>query len=348
MKLSQMLAMRMESQLLLNPSGTLRSACEHMLAIQSQDFLAGRYALAQRSSLEVTRREVDDCFRSGLLVRSWTMRGTLHICLSRDVRWLMKLTKERTMRKVAPRLRELQIDTATINAAATMISDFLEVHGSASRNALFAELNAHGIETGNQRGIHLLMVLVQQGLICLGPIPDGATKAAQDFVLLDSWVQEHFSPRDPLCEILVRYLSSHGPATLRDAAWYTGQTLSDLRHAAADLDGKLIAIGTDGRGEALWVVDGSPAEQQLMAGQPLHLPPRLLGGFDEYYLSYADRATVATEELGKQIAPGKNGMFLPFWLVDGQAQRLWNAEAAPTDALGATLHQRYLAFRSDE
>ncbi|MGO2619563.1 MAG: winged helix DNA-binding domain-containing protein [Glutamicibacter ardleyensis] len=313
----------------------------------SQDFLAGRYALAQRAGASVTRQEVDACFRSGQMVRSWTMRGTLHTVLSRDVRWLMALTKKRTLQKVAPRLRELQISTATIDTAGTLIHDCLEVHGSASRKALYAELNAHGIETTNQRGIHLLMVLVQDALICLGPIPEGAAKAAQDFVLLDQWVRTHREPKEPLQELLVRYLSSHGPATLRDAAWYNGQTLTAIRRAAADLGAALSSAGVDGGGEDLWVVACSGAERQIAAGERTGLPPRLLGSFDEYYLSYAQRSTVATEELARQIAPGKNGMFLPFWLVDGQAQRLWNAKAAPTDSLGAALHQRYLAFRSD-
>lgn len=336
----------MESQLLLEPAGSPVAACGHMLAIQSQDFLAGRYALAQRAGASVTRQEVDACFRSGQMVRSWTMRGTLHTVLSRDVRWLMALTKKRTLQKVAPRLRELQISTATIDTAGTLIHDCLEVHGSASRKALYAELNAHGIETTNQRGIHLLMVLVH-ALICLGPIPEGAAKAAQDFVLLDQWVRTHREPKEPLQELLVRYLSSHGPATLRDAAWYNGQTLTAIRRAAADLGAALSSAGVDGGGEDLWVVAGSGAERQIAAGERTGLPPRLLGSFDEYYLSYAQRSTVATEELARQIAPGKNGMFLPFWLVDGQAQRLWNAKAAPTDSLGAALHQRYLAFRSD-
>lgn len=139
----------------------------------------------------------------------------------------------------------------------------------------------------------------------------------------------------------------HGLATLRDAAWYSGQTLTAIRRATADLGAALSSAGVDGGGEDLWVVAGSGAERQIAAGERTGLPPRLLGSFDEYYLSYAQRSTVATEELARQIAPGKNGMFLPFWLVDGQAQRLWNAKAAPTDSLGAALHQRYLAFRSD-
>ncbi|MGO1229837.1 MULTISPECIES: hypothetical protein [Glutamicibacter] len=47
-----------------------------------------------------------------------------------------------------------------------------------------------------------------------------------------------------------------------------------------------------------------------------------------------------------QILPGKNGMFLPFWLQEGRAAKILDAETAPTDSIGAALHQRYLDFKT--
>ncbi|WP_404291217.1 winged helix DNA-binding domain-containing protein [Glutamicibacter arilaitensis] len=336
----------MASQLLLEPAGSIVSGAEHLLAIQSQDFTAGRYALAQRAGDSVTRAQVDELFNSGKLVRSWTMRGTLHICSPQDLRWLMRTTRERTLRAVAPRLRELQIDTGTIEQAAGVISAYLTAHGRASRKELFAELNAYDIPTTGQRGIHLLMVLVQHGLICLGPIPVDAKLAAQDFVLLEHWITEHHELENPLQDLLRRYLESHGPATLRDAAWYTGQTLTTMKLAANELGGSLERVGADEPGDDYWVVTDSLAHQLWESPSRHGLPTRLLGAFDEYYLSFANRSHVADEFLQQQIAPGKNGMFLAFWLVQGQAQEIWNAKAAPTDPVGAALHQRYVDFRT--
>ncbi|WP_181150476.1 winged helix DNA-binding domain-containing protein [Arthrobacter sp. MYb224] len=341
-----LLPARMASQLLLEPAESILSAAGHMLAVQSQDFTAGRYALAQRAGIGVTRAQVDELFSSGKLVRSWTMRGTLHICLPQDLKWLMESTKERTLRANAPRLRELEIDANAIEQAAGLVASYLADHGRASRDALFAELNSHGMPTAGQRGIHLLMVLVQHGLICLGPIPADAKLAAQDFVLLERWVTEHQEPENPLHELLLRYLGSHGPATLRDAAWYTGQTLTTMKRTASELGTSLVQVGVDEHGDAYWVVTGSRAEQSLEAPGLLGLPLRLLGGFDEYYLSYANRRPIADEAMQRQIAPGKNGMFLPFWLEQGRAKEVWNAKAAPSDPIGAALHQRYLEFRT--
>ncbi|SCB80381.1 winged helix DNA-binding domain-containing protein [Arthrobacter sp. NIO-1057] len=346
MERERLLAARMRSQLLTAPAGSILEAAGHMLATQAQDFIAGRYALAQRVDPMPNRARVNQLFNEGLLVRSWTMRGTLHIALAEDAQWLVQLAKERTLRSAAARHRELQIDVATIDTAGEVISSYLRDMGQGSRNALFEQLEQHGIGTRNQRGLHLLLALVQQGLLCLGPIPVGAKLVAQDFVLVESWVSKHHAPEFLVQELLARYLNSHGPATLRDAAWYSGQTLTTIRHAAAELGGVLISVGKDERGEDFLVVEGSLAHQSLESTEPPQLPRRLLGPFDEYYLSWANRSHVADTEMQQQITPGKNGMFNAFWLEDGRASRLWDANIAPADSLGATLHQRYSDFRA--
>ncbi|MGO2808051.1 MAG: hypothetical protein ACTIAQ_04895, partial [Glutamicibacter arilaitensis] len=70
------------------------------------------------------------------------------------------------------------------------------------------------------------------------------------------------------------------------------------------------------------------------------------GPFDEYCLGYGTRTLVADEQMTAQILPGKNGMFLPFWQQEGRAAKILDAETAPTDSIGAALHQRYLDFKT--
>jgi len=346
MERERLLSARMASQLLSAPARSTLEAAGHLMAAQSQDFIAGRYALAQRADPMPSRAQVDQLFNDGLLVRSWTMRGTLHCCLPQDAQWLVQLAKERTLRSAAARHRELQIDPAAIEQAARIIHSYLAEAGAASRTAIFEQLEQQGIGTRNQRGTHLLLALVLHGLICLGPIPEGAKLAAQDFVLAEQWISKHHVPDSPMQELLLRYLGSHAPATLRDAAWYAGQTLTTIRAAAAELGRELVSVGKNERGEDFFVVQGSAAHQACESSGAPQLPTRLLGPFDEYYLSWADRSLVADESMQKQITPGKNGMFNAFWLERGRARGLWNANIAPTDALGAALHQRYIDFRT--
>jgi len=336
----------MLSQKLREPSTNLLDAAQHMLALQSQDFSAGRYALAQRVASAPSRDEVNALFDGGQLVRSWTMRGTLHICRAQDAKWLVREARERTLKTAATNLRALQIDLPTIERATNLVTHLLMSVQRASRATIYAELESHGIQTGKQRGSHILLVLVQEGLICLGPIPADAKLIAQDYVLVDQWITQHHQPAAPLQELLLRYLGSHGPATVRGAAWYTGQTLTTMRQVAKDVAQNLVAVGQDSRGEDYLVVADSAAHQELEAGEVGELPQRLLGPFDEYYLSTADRELIADPAMQRAILPANNGMFNAFWIQHGRASHLWDANVAPTDSLGSALHQRYLDFRT--
>ncbi|MGP9527977.1 winged helix DNA-binding domain-containing protein [Glutamicibacter sp. AOP5-A2-18] len=346
MERERLLAARMRSQKLREPAQSLLGAAEHMLAIQAQDFTAGRYALAQRVASEPNRAQVNELFNDGQLVRSWTMRGTLHICRAQDAKWMVQAARERTLKTAATNLRALQIDSQTIDRASTIVTKLLVEYQRASRATIFAELESHGIPTKNQRGLHVLLVLVQNGLICLGPIPAQAKLIAQDYVLVNRWISDHRVPTDPMHELLLRYLGSHAPATLRGAAWYTGQTLTTMRKAANEVADQLVAVGQDERGEDYLVVAGSATHQELESSGEVELPKRLLGPFDEYYLSTADRHLIADAPMQKAIMPATNGMFNAFWIEQGRATQVWNTNVAPTDTLGAALHQRYLDFKT--
>lgn len=119
-----------------------------------------------------------------------------------------------------------------------------------------------------------------------------------------------------------------------------------MRAASQTLAEDLISVGKDERGEDYWVIAQSLAHVVLQPGRASRLPLRLRGPFDEYCLGYGTRTLVADEQMTAQILPGKNGMFLPFWQQEGRAAKILNAETAPTDSIGAALHQRYLDFKT--
>ena len=76
-------ALRLRHHRLSAPARTLSHAAAHMTATQGQEFWGGRLALAARTARAPTMADVDASFDRGELVRSWTMRGTLHIAAPR-------------------------------------------------------------------------------------------------------------------------------------------------------------------------------------------------------------------------------------------------------------------------
>ncbi len=67
------------------------SVFERLLAVQAQDYAASQWALGARSP-GLTAAQVRTALDSAAIVRSWPMRGTLHLVPARDLHWMLSLT----------------------------------------------------------------------------------------------------------------------------------------------------------------------------------------------------------------------------------------------------------------
>lgn len=312
---------RLRSHRLSAPARSVTDAAGYMLAVQSQDFIAGRWALASRTRGEPTLRTLDRAFDRGDLVRAWTMRGTLHIIPARDLRWVLSVTAERQRRQAAGRRRDLGIDAPMMAAVVAAVVPRLR-DGGLTRSEMFEAFTGVGIEPGGQRGIHLLSELTLDGLICQGPVVsrEGVTRD-QRFVLVEQHVTEHAAPDDPLAELFVRYIDGHGPAGVTDFAWWSGLTLGQSREARDRAAARVIEID-----DGVFVGTRRPRRS---ADAP---PVLALGAFDEYYISYADRSAVCAREHLALVGPGKNGMVRATIVADGRVIGCWTHATA---ALGS-------------
>lgn len=312
MKTATLLTERLRSHRLTAPARTLTDAAAHMLAVQSQDFTAGRWALALRTRGEVPLRDVDRAFDRGELVRAWPMRGTLHTIPARDLGWVLSVTAARQRQQAAGRHRDLGIDDDVVARTVRALTPALH-DGGRTRAEIFEILDGVGIDPTGQRGLHLLFTLTIDGLICQGPVVarDGVTRE-QRFVLVDDHIREHAQPDDPLAELFVRYIIGHGPAGVTDFAWWSGLTLGQSREAAARADRRLDEID-----DGLFVAAERPRRASGAASV------LALGAFDEYYLSYADRTTVCAPEHLAAVGPGKNAMVRATLVEQGQVIGCW-------------------------
>src|SRR5207342_719141 len=90
---------------------------------------------------------------------------------------------------------------------------------------------------------------------------------------------------EALVELTRRYFSSHGPATARDFAWWSGLSLADARAGLAALGGTVEreTIGP----LTYWFV---PSRLGARPSTPL---VHLLPNYDEGLIAYKDREVVA-------------------------------------------------------
>ncbi|QDE34253.1 winged helix DNA-binding domain-containing protein [Microbacterium foliorum] len=321
MKPASLLSERLRSHRLTAPARSVADAAAHMLAVQSQDFIAGRWALAARTRNEPALRLIDRAFDRGDLVRAWTMRGTLHIIPARDLRWVLSVTGVRQRQQAAGRRRDLGIDGAMVDAAVAAVVPRLR-DGGLTRSEMFEVFSGIGIDPGGQRGIHLLSELTLDGLICQGPVVtrEGVSRE-QRFVLVDQHIREHAAPPDPLAELFVRYVDGHGPTGVTDFAWWSGLTLGQSREARDRAVGRVVEIE-----EGVYVSGARPRRSSSAAAV------LALGAFDEYYISYADRTAVCAPEHLALVGPGKNGMVRATLIADGRVIGCWTHASA---SLGA-------------
>ncbi|WAA67213.1 winged helix DNA-binding domain-containing protein [Microbacterium oxydans] len=321
MKTATLLAERLRSHRLTAPTRTVADAAQHMLAVQSQDFTAGRWALAVRTRGPVRLRDVDRAFDRGDIVRGWTMRGTLHTVPARDLGWVLEVTAGRQRQQAASRHRQLGIDDDMVAATVRVLTPALR-DGGRTRAEVFEILSGIGIDPSGQRGLHLLFTLTIDGLICQGPVVARAGVAReQRFVLVEEHIGEHSRPDDPLAELFVRYIDGHGPARVADFAWWSGLTLGQAREAAARA-----AARVDELDDGLFAALARP--RRATGAASVHA----LGAFDEYYISYADRTVVCAPENLAAVGPGKNGMVRPTIVEGGRVIGTWSHAVATQEA----------------
>lgn len=320
-------AARLASHLLTDPEASPLAAAERLAATQAQEFWGGRFALSARTTGAPTAREIDAVFDRGELIRTWPMRGTLHVISAVDAAWMVPITAERIHRSAAARHRELGLAADDFARSEQILRKVLG-SGGLRRADVFAALEADGVATTGQRGSHILLSLALRGVVVWGatvPRPDQPA-TEQLLTLTEHLPPQRPTPSDPAAELFRRYLVGHAPASIADFAWWAGFTITAARAAATAVrdddepvtDTALLALVDD---------RAVPWEPATLTA-PADADERLLGSFEEYYISYADRSVAADAGMRAEIGPGKNGMVKSVVLRAGRAVATWSRGAA--------------------
>lgn len=285
-------------------------------AMQAQDAASGHWSLGVRSA-GLTQTEVVEAFERGEVIRTWPMRGTLHIVPGEDAAWLLELTGVRAMAGAERRRAALGLTLADAQQAADALAQELSGRRLLSRSEALEVIQAAGIDTSGQRGYHLLWYSAQTGVTCVGP----QRGTLQTFALLADWApaQVSFTRDEALSELLLRYVRSHGPVSLKDFVGWTGLTMTDARAAAKANEGRLVPVDTE-VGE-MWAT--TECAESLGHETPSDRHVLVLPGFDEFMLGYKDRTLHVPPGGMEKIVPGGNGMFRATVVVDGVAVATW-------------------------
>lgn len=285
-------------------------------AVQAQDRLGEWLGVATRSH----GLTADDVERARMIdrsvTRSWLMRGTLHLALSEDLRWLLGLLGEAMDRKALKRRADLGISPDDHDRVLAFLREHLTLTGPLTRAEIAEALRSAGLPWENQATPHLLRTASLLGVICFGPNRDGEAT----HVLIDDWLpRSGCLPPNPAAELARRFFAAYGPATAADLRWWSGLPAADVRQAMQAIVTELVKLRVEGR--PIWIPAEAAAEiEEVLTEQ--HGVVRVLGPFDPYLLGYAKRELGVSDTWLKRINAG-GGMIRSCVLSDGRLVGTW-------------------------
>ncbi|MEX2593660.1 MAG: winged helix DNA-binding domain-containing protein [Anditalea sp.] len=287
-----------------------------MGCMQAQDYLASLWAIGLRTAPSKSRREtvIEQAIFGRKIVRTWSMRGTLHFVPASDVRWMLGLLTPRVIRSSAGRYRQLELDDTIFMKSRGIIEQALQGGKQLTRHELYAVLNFAGIATAGQRGIHILNHLAQKEVICFGPRRD----KQHTFTLLDEWVPmgADLTHEEALATLAERYFNSHGPATVYDFATWAGLMVTDARKGIEQVRANFEHTSIEG--QTYWFPE--PIKEASSEINPEEV--WLLPAFDEILCGYKDRSAILHSANEKSTLL-KNGIICAVIVANGKAAGTW-------------------------
>lgn len=305
----------------------------HMGAVQAQEYAIARWSVGQRT------RGVDDAgvqrlIDDGAIVRTHALRPTWHFVAAADLRWIQAVTGPRVHAFNAYYYRQLGIDSDLAAKAADIMMAALAGGTHLTRKELGAALNSAGIEATGIRLGYLVMYAELEAQICNGPMRG----KQQTYALVSERVPEAppLDADEGLARLVERYFRSHGPATIKDLAWWSSLTVAQIKRGLSLVEG-------------LASFDGFyyfPSSSVAPADGVFALQ-----GYDEYVVAYSESKWVFNLA-GKRFALNENALMHPL-MVDGQLAGFWRRTVRPAEIVvslpeelraHAPAFDRYAAF----
>jgi hypothetical protein len=304
------------------PAGSLPDVTRELCGVHAQ--IAASAELALWARVEGLRRdEVREALeQERSLVKTWAMRGTLHLLTAEDLplyvsalgprwddpggAWLhgFRLTKKQYDALLENVPRALGARPQTREQLADRIA---ELAGPALRERILEGWGS------------LLKPSARRGDLCFGPNRGRNVT----FVRPDRWLRLRRLPRmdqeEARREVVRRFLAAYGPATADDLGRWLGLRVG-LKRMLEALEDELVEVEI--AGVPAWLL-AADHDALMKAGAPKSV--RLLPAFDPYVVGFRPRRLLVDEAHEPKIFRPQ-AWFSPVVLVTGRAAGIWERE----------------------
>ena len=260
----------------------------------------------------------DALWKRKTLVKTWLMRGTLHLARSTDLPIYTGVLGAYTLRNVNAWLKYLKLTEPQMNKLFERIGGALD--GTPVTREELITVVGRG-QTPHVRQIlksgwgGLLKPAARTGSLCFGPNRGQSVT----FVRPRNWLNEwhEVEPQAANAEVARRYLRAYGPATRKDFSRWMGMFPGLDRAAWAAIEKELINVSVEGQTAQMLGVDLKSMRSR--AGQE---SVQLLPGFDPYLMGHATRDHLF-EPVHRWKVSRVSGWISPVLLVNGRVLGVW-------------------------
>jgi hypothetical protein len=276
---------------------------------------------ARVKGLEVA--DVKKAIAEKRLVRTWVMRGTVHLIDSPDLGWMTSLLGPAMLAKGRRRRLELGLDEEVLARSLDEIAAILKGREPLTRDELTNALIVRGIalERKSQAPYHLIVYAALKGLVCMGPDRENGDLT---YCLVSECMGKQ-NPRaddEALAELVTRYLGGYGPASPKDFSSWSGLSLSAAKKGWDLVRDRESLREITVENTVLWSQEPQLKSPPVPADTAQIV--NLLPAFDAFVLGYEDREYLVPGKHRKAVYHG--GQTVPVVLVNGLAAGVWRYE----------------------
>jgi winged helix DNA-binding protein len=252
------------------------------------------------------------------LVKTWLMRGTLHLVPSTDLPVYSAAMGVYGMRNTNAWLKFMQITELELTELIDSIGHVLDGQ-PLTRDELIAKVGKgrpERIQLAMKSGWGgILKPVARRGLLCFGPSRGQSVTFVRPEKWLGSW--RDVDPERALVEVARRYLRAYGPATPKDFTRWWGTWPGVGKTAWSGLAKELAPVSIEGQR-----ADILASDLGRIAGTSREPSVRLLPPFDPYLMGYSTRNHLFAAEHSSRVSRTA-GWISAVVLMDGRVIATW-------------------------
>jgi hypothetical protein len=306
MTFSDIAAGRLHNEFLLQPLAKPQDVVRRLGAVQAQEFAFAKWALGVRTK-NTTDATVTKLFNDGKILRTHALRPTWHFVAPEDIRWIQSLTAPRVHAFNKYYYNQVNLDTEILKKGTELLTAALKGQQLTRKEVTQLYTDA-GIDVAGLRLGLLIMYAELEAVVC-----SGAMQGKQHTYALVSEraPQAQDMPKaQAVKELTTRFFTAHGPATIRDFAWWSSLTVADIK------------TGIELAGLQGMVVEGQTFYFAKKARTTIPSPVvHLLPCYDEFLIAFKERRP--SMQIKLDHTPDSNDLFYNFIMLDGQLIGGW-------------------------